>query len=488
MIRLPKFLSFLSEGRKPGEQKMKPADAVCGIFTVQKNGSLLMMKRSGDMKFLPGYDAFPWTKINRGGKHDGDMDKSIDGNLDDRSATAKVKEYLGALFGYVKETLGADMEKLLSSGVIDSIGYLGNDLTPDYDIHRFRTHYFLIECREEFPLPLAKGEVPQVSAGWQTAGELWKKFKEGGMLMAPVMNGLLGMMRENGLKPGTSMEQFSFFDSGEVPVIEPVAGVLQMMPMSCTFPPINRTNCLVLGDEGRGQGYGKVMIDPSPVSMDEFKRLVRTIESKDLDISTILITHHHRDHHQGVEMLAKKLSVKVLMSGYTQKMIAESLGKSHFDNIEVKTLKEGDTLTYWQDKRVKVYEIPGHDQGQLGIAPESMEWFLAGDLIQGAGTVVIGSKEGDMAKYFESMQRIVDLNPAVVFPSHGMPQGTPFLVKQTLAHRLLREKQVLSLYKKGKTPEQMVRAIYPSINRYLRRLALENVNAHLRKLKQEEVI
>jgi glyoxylase-like metal-dependent hydrolase (beta-lactamase superfamily II) len=134
---------------------------------------------------------------------------------------------------------------------------------------------------------------------------------------------------------------------------------------------------------------------------------------------------------------------------------------------------------------VKIYAIPGHDEGQLALAPRSMEWFLVGDLIQGVGTVVVSSPEGDMKKYFASLARVIRLDPRVIIPSHGIPMGSVYRLRATLAHRQMREQQILELSESGKSKQEMLLEIYKDVDPRLHPLAMCNIESHLEKLRKE---
>ena len=45
---------------------------------------------------------------------------------------------------------------------------------------------------------------------------------------------------------------------------------------------------------------------------------------------------------------------------------------------------------------VRAYELPGHDDGMMGLAPEGNAWFMVSDLVQTQGSVVIPEPEGEM--------------------------------------------------------------------------------------------
>jgi glyoxylase-like metal-dependent hydrolase (beta-lactamase superfamily II) len=134
---------------------------------------------------------------------------------------------------------------------------------------------------------------------------------------------------------------------------------------------------------------------------------------------------------------------------------------------------------------VVIHEVPGHDEGQLALAADDLSWFIAGDLFQGVGTVVIGDEEGDMKKYFETLEKIIAMNPRVLFPSHGIGLGGVAILEATLEHRMKREEQILKFHQDGFSEEQILEKIYDSVDKKLWPFALKNIRKHLEKLKDE---
>src|SRR5690606_18596678 len=122
---------------------------------------------------------------------------------------------------------------------------------------------------------------------------------------------------------------------------------------------------------------------------------------------------------------------------------------------------------------------------QIALAAEDMSWFIAGDLFQGLGTVVIGGEEGDMVKYFKTLERIITLSPKVVYPSHGIPLGGTTILEKTLEHRRTRENQILVMHQKGLSEKGMLETIYENVPKALWPYALQNIRKHLEKLKIE---
>jgi len=136
-------------------------------------------------------------------------------------------------------------------------------------------------------------------------------------------------------------------------------------------------------------------------------------------------------------------------------------------------------------QEIRVYEIPGHDEGQLALASEKLNWFLAGDLFQGIGTVVIGGEEGNMRKYMRTLERIIALSPKVIFPSHGIGLGGTYILEKTLEHRRLREEQILKLYQENKSEDDILNELYAEVNPKLHPYARKNIQKHLEKLKED---
>jgi len=476
LLRILRKLLSMVRGNHEQPGRMKTADAVSAVFFYRENQKNLvfMIKRQGSVKCFPGYVEFPRGNVDK---------NDVQIKSDHAVFSAHKPQLMAALCGEVKKTLGFDLEQAARSGLVKHIHPVGTALTFEFALNRWNTHFFVIELKEKPGFTVDTEAVSE--AEWKTPAEYVRLYEKGQMPVLPSTINLLKIMKTDLINSGGSDFVFHWDETDEVPCFQPVGGINELLPIAFTFPPyLHRTNCFVIGDPGEK----RFVVDPSPQDDKEYKKLVNTL--KKIEFTDIFITHHHPDHHQGAPRLARDFSIPITMSKDAHQRLLKRKGKKYFENVEIKYAQEGDMLTRWFDKAVKVYEIPGHDEGQLALAPESMEWFLVGDLIQdtGAGTVVIGGEEGDMAKYFRTLERIIQLDPKVLLPSHGIVVGSTHRLKQTLEHRKYREKQVLTLCKKGNTPEQMVKMLYRGVDRRLWPLALENIKSHLKKLEQEKAI
>jgi glyoxylase-like metal-dependent hydrolase (beta-lactamase superfamily II) len=257
-----------------------------------------------------------------------------------------------------------------------------------------------------------------------------------------------------------------------------LGGLTQVLIPSPTLPPATNTNAFYYGDSE------KILVDPSPKDEQTLEYLFEWMDQN--PVHTIFLTHHHGDHLKNVDqILARFPRIDIALSQFTLDRIHQIRGEQflqHAASITIK--KEGDTLSSWNQQAVKVFEIPGHDNGQLALAPENLAWFIAGDLFQGVGSVVIDPEFGDMDLYLETLERVIAIKPRVLFPSHGMGRGGVHILEKVRDHRLEREQEILALLKEHKNIDEIVATIYHDIPKELIPYAKANVNCHLKRIQK----
>ena len=211
------------------------------------------------------------------------------------------------------------------------------------------------------------------------------------------------------------------------------------------------------------------------------------LEVDQFGVDLVFLTHHHPDHREYADDVARRYRVPIGMSADTRSRI---VGKApgFFDDLEVRLFAEGDALTRWQGESVRLIAVPGHDEGQLAPMPESRTWCIVGDLIQGIGTVVIAPPEGNMRKYFDSLRRVIELDPAVIIPSHGLALGGTHFLRTALRHREEREAQIRRRHEAGLDEDQILAEVYQGIDPRLLPLARINIRSHMAKLREDGLI
>jgi len=193
-------------------------------------------------------------------------------------------------------------------------------------------------------------------------------------------------------------------------------------------------------------------------------------------MQALVVTHDHPDHSGGVPSIRDRFGpVEAIKKPWPGR-------ESHWeftaidDNDRIET--DGATL--------RAIWTPGHAADHLCFYLAEEKALFTGDLVLGAGTVVI-PPDGDLSDYLSSLRRILDLELAVLYPAHGPAIHNPReKVEAYLAHRALREEQILEGLRAGVhgVPE-LVERIYTDVPDFLHPAAAWSVHAHLRKLERE---
>ena len=446
-----------------------PFESVSVLFMHQEQ--IFAVQRQPYLLAFPGYHAFP------GGKIDASESSTP---FETKFLCEHNSLRMHALQREIIEELGYDLEEGIRNGEVLSVSELAEALAPPFSPVRFRTWFYRIDLKERINFKADSGEFS--NSFWSSAKEMLDNFHSGKSLMVPPTRWVLAGLLKNPLATEFGDLSQNFAEEYRVPCMEMLDGIPMFAVRSDTLPPASRTNAFLLGDTDSA----KLLVDPSPNSEEEFQRLQNTIKDKEID--AIFLTHHHPDHHQFSNQLALKLQIPIILSQDTQQRLTEKHGESYFEDVELRNPSENEKVTHWHGSVVRVYEIPGHDAGQLGLAPDSMAWFIVGDLIQGIGTVVISAPEGDMATYFDTLEKVIVLNPEVIIPSHGIPMRSTHRLQETLKHRRERESQILKLHKSGKSKKDILDQLYAEVDPRLHHLAMKNIESHLVKLHKENRI
>lgn len=447
-------------------------ESVSAVFVSKEK--VFFIKRQNYLPVFPGYYSTPGGKVDKSDEKLEVIDSIFPKNIKPAIIHALVRE--------IQEELNYDLLEGIRTGEVKRIDDIGVAITPDFNPYRFSNYYFKITISTEKKFDLDQNEA--AFGEWCVPSELYGRFKMGLILAVPPAIILLKTLVEN-LQHSDPIDMTLACDlEKEVPMIESLYGVRQLLPLSNTFPPANRTNSFIIGDGG--EGAPKILIDPSPKDENELKKFIVSI--KKIGFDSIFLTHHHLDHYQYSREIALRFKASIQLSSDTFMRIKKNSGENYFDGINVLIRKEGDVVTKSLGEEIRVYEVPGHDEGQLGLAPLSLNWFLVGDLVQTIGTVVIQAPEGDMKKYFQTLERVISLNPKNIIPSHGIIVGGIHKIKETLKHRKMREEAIVKLLNQNKTEDEILSIIYEGLEENLIPFAKKTIAAHLKKIKEDSVI
>jgi glyoxylase-like metal-dependent hydrolase (beta-lactamase superfamily II) len=259
------------------------------------------------------------------------------------------------------------------------------------------------------------------------------------------------------------------------PRIEFTPGVWALPLRTRTLPPASCTNVWMPG------GDRFVVIDPGSTEAEENDRLLRVVarrRSAGAVVEAVVLTHHHRDHVGGAGAVASALGVPVLAH-------AETLARLPAlpEGVATREVAEGNVLDLG-GMRLTALHTPGHAPGHLAFFDAARRVLIAGDLVSGLSTILVGFKDGDMETYMGSLRRVASLEPKTVLASHGPPLPGRSIAA-TIVHREEREAKVASAL--GAEPRALTAiasdayADSPQAPAFLREM---QTRAHLRHLAQ----
>jgi len=430
---------------------------------------LYMARRQPALGVFPGYQAFPGGKVD---------DEDADGRDPAAALGSHPATLLRALIRELREEVGFDLIAAAEAGQLNDVKRVARALTPPGSgRRRLDTHFFLIRLRSKPSFTLDTREL--VEGHWARRADWLARYVDGDLLLAPPTLIVLHEIADYA-NPGF-VDCNTLRGPMDPQMFEVVHQVRMILVPSHTLPPATHTNSFLIGDASSR----RVLVDPSPKSREEMDKLLARIAH--LGFDEVFLTHHHPDHRQFAEDIARSAGVPIGMSADTAARIQRRQPRI-FDGLTVNTYGEGEVLTHWLGRPVRTLAVPGHDEGHLALMPDDRAWCIVGDLIQGVGTVVVGGAEGDMRKYFASLERIIALAPKVIYPSHGSALGGVHYLEKTLDHRRQREAQIKVLHDAGVPAHEMTAQIYANVDPRLLPLAKVNIDSHLAKLRAEGVI
>ncbi|MDX5329092.1 MAG: MBL fold metallo-hydrolase [Marinobacter sp.] len=138
---------------------------------------------------------------------------------------------------------------------------------------------------------------------------------------------------------------------------------------------------------------------------------------------------------------------------------------------------------------LKVIHTPGHASNHLCFLLTDQELLFSGDHIMQGSTVVINPPDGDMKAYVESLYELLDEAIRFIAPAHGFLMGQPeAVIDYLITHRLSREHKIFrSLQALAPVSlKDLTAKAYDDVPAAIHGLAARSALAHLLKLEAEQ--
>jgi glyoxylase-like metal-dependent hydrolase (beta-lactamase superfamily II) len=222
----------------------------------------------------------------------------------------------------------------------------------------------------------------------------------------------------------------------------------------------------------RSDGGRVAVIDPGPVEPSHLAA-IRATAAPLGPIEVILVTHRHLDHLPAAIPLAAETG-------------APFTGHADLPDVQ-SAIADGDHPI---DGLQAVF-TPGHTRDSLCFWAPTDGALFTGDLVAGAGTVVLDDQPDALQDYLGSLERLRTLQPRTLYPGHGpVVQDAVGKLSEYLDHRRRRVQEVLDALatRDAATVDELVAAIYPDVSPRLVPMAARNVRANLDKLLADGLV
>ncbi|EGR30751.1 hypothetical protein IMG5_124170 [Ichthyophthirius multifiliis] len=237
-----------------------------------------------------------------------------------------------------------------------------------------------------------------------------------------------------------------------------------------------------------GEGNNRLLIDTGQ-NMQGYKELLQgVLNQTNSQINQVLITHNHLDHVNGIIDILQ-LSKNCIFRKYNYNKNDQILEEKYNFKYDIKTLEDNEIIK-GQDFTLKVITLPGHCPDHVGFYFQEEKTLFCGDFILSGSSGVIMNLSDQMKSY----QKALSLDIENLFSAHGPAIfGNDKSVKYIIgnrSHRLKREQQIIQAAQSLKmfSNQQIRHIIYPNLQENLITGALNNIDVHLQKLIEEQVV
>ncbi|KAH8694997.1 beta-lactamase-like protein [Talaromyces proteolyticus] len=187
-----------------------------------------------------------------------------------------------------------------------------------------------------------------------------------------------------------------------------------------------------------GTGNSRILVDTGQGFKSWIESLIQYLNSKNLDISFVLLTHWHQDHTGGVRDLI-----------FHKPHLASRIYKSNPDRGQI-PIADGQ-IFHVEGATLKAILAPGHAFDHTCFVLEEEQALFTGDNILGHGFTVIE----DLGAYLSSLRYMESQRCLEGYPGHGtVIENLACKIGQYIRREELRINQVYSLLVKKNVSQQ----------------------------------
>ncbi len=170
------------------------------------------------------------------------------------------------------------------------------------------------------------------------------------------------------------------------------------------------------------------VIDPG----DEPQKILRILESEQLVVEKILLTHGHYDHIGAAKQIKDKFGCDIMIHKEGKRSLEDPLwnlsskmGRTPITLQADIFLEDGDIIVMEANKEIelKVIFVPGHSADGVAYYYEKEKALLAGDILFNGSVGRADNIGGDMNQLLYGIKTRLFILPedTYVYPGHGMP-------------------------------------------------------------------
>ncbi|KAL6041539.1 hypothetical protein QOT17_024885 [Balamuthia mandrillaris] len=448
---------------------------------------------------------------------------------DEDAATATTRLAPGALLA----SLFPHLEESKRLELAESASLLGSFLRPPFlkDQHASKATFYVLRPFPSSYLQTSASSSSSSPLRWTEVEQLIQRFEEHRVLLCPLSLQLLRWLQRFSSSDDFGgfvkhcLERSNLLNDVNERMLVGVQMELEYAPnmlvvpiLSNTLPPFDSTNLVMFLTKTEC-----LIVDPGASLSAGAPHFLRLLDEFVFNTSSslpprklhIFLTHHHKDHWEGLVALSQLASSS---SPSNQRFTVYAHTKT-FQRLErlLPSLEGAQALDLFTNPQkwklvsitsndqiclspssaqedgqglvLDILQAEGHTDGHLVLWESKGRTLIAGDHIVGQGSASLDAVGGgDMAQYLATTRFLMSLAPRLAVPAHGPPSyRCVALLKEYLRHRQAREDAIVSSIQAGaRNVEEVVAAVYKDIPPALWKPATANVMLHIRKLQKEE--